>query len=56
LETGNFNENYGHSRNHPIHHRVFHGGAEHRGGRVHLTEALGFGLEVDWKAVKALRS
>ena len=27
----------------------------HRGGRVHLPEAPGFGLEVDWKAVKALR-
>jgi L-alanine-DL-glutamate epimerase-like enolase superfamily enzyme len=27
----------------------------HRGGRVHLTESPGFGLEVDWKAVKALR-
>ena len=40
---------------HPIHHRIFHGGAVYRDGRVHLTEAPGFGLEVDWKAVKALR-
>jgi D-galactarolactone cycloisomerase len=48
-------ESSGDDRNHPIHHRIFHGGAEHRGGRVHLTEAPGFGLEVDWKAVKALR-
>lgn len=48
-------ESSGDDRNHPIHHRVFRGGAEHRGGRVHLTEAPGFGLEVDWKAVAALR-
>lgn len=48
-------ESSGDDRNHPIHHRIFHGGAAHRGGRVHLTEAPGFGLEVDWKAVSALR-
>ena len=48
-------ESSGDDRNHPIHHRIFHGGAVHRGGRVHLTESPGFGLEVDWKAVKALR-
>jgi L-alanine-DL-glutamate epimerase-like enolase superfamily enzyme len=27
----------------------------HRGGRVYLDESPGFGLEVDWKAVAALR-
>jgi L-alanine-DL-glutamate epimerase-like enolase superfamily enzyme len=48
-------ESSGDERDHPIHHRIFHGGAEHRGGRVHLPEAPGFGLEVNWKAVKALR-
>lgn len=48
-------ESSGDDRNHPIHHRIFQGGAEHRGGRVHLTEAPGFGLEVDWKAVADLR-
>jgi L-alanine-DL-glutamate epimerase-like enolase superfamily enzyme len=48
-------ESSGDDRNHPIHHRIFHGGAVHRDGRVHLTETPGFGLEVDWKAVKALR-
>ena len=48
-------ESHGNDAQHPIHHRVFHGGAAHRGGRVHLTEAPGFGLEVDWKAVAALR-
>ncbi|MCS0494481.1 mandelate racemase/muconate lactonizing enzyme family protein [Ancylobacter sp. MQZ15Z-1] len=40
---------------HPIHHRIFHGGAQYRDGRVHLTEAPGFGLEVDWRAVEALK-
>jgi L-alanine-DL-glutamate epimerase-like enolase superfamily enzyme len=49
-------ESSGDDRNHPIHHRIFRAGAAHRGGRVHLSEAPGFGLEVDWKAVKALRS
>ena len=34
---------WGDDRNPSIHHRVFHGGAEHRGGHVHLTEAPGFG-------------
>jgi L-alanine-DL-glutamate epimerase-like enolase superfamily enzyme len=48
-------ESSGDDSNHPIHHRIFHGGAAPRGGRVHLTEAPGFGFEVDWKAVKALR-
>ena len=46
----------GDDRNYPIHHRIFRGGAAHKGGRVHLSEAPGFGLEVDWQAVKALRS
>lgn len=48
-------ESSGDDRNHPIHHRIFSGGAEHRAGRVHLTEAPGFGLQVEWAAVKALR-
>jgi D-galactarolactone cycloisomerase len=41
-------------RMHPIHHRIFSGGAHYKNGRVHLTEEPGFGLEVDWKEVKAL--
>lgn len=48
-------ESSGDDRNHPIHHRIFDGGAEHKGGRVHLTEAPGFGLEVDWQAVSSLK-
>lgn len=48
-------ESSGDDRNHPIHHRIYSGGAEHRAGRVHLTEAPGFGLAVDWDEVAALR-
>jgi L-alanine-DL-glutamate epimerase-like enolase superfamily enzyme len=48
-------ESSGDDRNHPIHHRIFRAGATHKGGRVHLSEAPGFGLEVDWRTVKALR-
>ena len=39
---------------HPVHHRIFNGGAYYEGGLVHLTEAPGFGLELDWQQVKAL--
>ena len=48
-------ESSGDDKNHPIHHRIFRAGATHKGGRVHLSEAPGFGLEVDWQTVKALR-
>lgn len=49
-------ESVGDERLHPIHHRIFEGGATHRHGRVHLTEAPGFGLTVDWNSVAALRN
>jgi D-galactarolactone cycloisomerase len=39
---------------HPIHHRIFSGGAYYQDGRLHLTEAPGFGVEVDWNQVKSL--
>ena len=39
---------------HPIHHRIFRGGAYYRDGRLRLTEAPGFGVEVDWQQVKKL--
>ena len=48
-------ESSGDDRAHPIHHRIFRGGATPKDGRVHLAETPGFGLEVDWQAVKALR-
>jgi L-alanine-DL-glutamate epimerase-like enolase superfamily enzyme len=41
---------------HPIHNRIYSGGTYFRDGRLHLTEAPGFGYAVDWKAVAALRS
>jgi L-alanine-DL-glutamate epimerase-like enolase superfamily enzyme len=43
------------AQQHPIHHRIYQGGATYRDGYVHLTEEPGFGLTVDWKAVQALR-
>lgn len=48
-------ESVGNDALHPIHHLIFHGGAAYRDGRVHLTEEPGFGLEVDWRAVEALK-
>jgi D-galactarolactone cycloisomerase len=39
---------------HPIHHRIFKGGPYYRDGRLRLTEAPGFGVEVDWTEVKRL--
>lgn len=39
---------------HPVHHEIFSGGAYYKDGRLHLTEAPGFGMEIDWKRVKAL--
>jgi D-galactarolactone cycloisomerase len=39
---------------HPIHHRIFSGGAYYNDGRLHLTEGPGFGVEVDWHQVKML--
>ena len=39
---------------HPVHHRIFSGGAYYEDGCVHLTESPGFGIEVDWQQVKAL--
>ena len=44
----------GDPRMHPVHHRIFHDGAFYKDGRVHLTEAPGFGLTIDWQQVKAL--
>jgi D-galactarolactone cycloisomerase len=49
-------ESVGDPDQHPIHHRIFPGGAEYRDGRVWLSEDPGFGLQVDWKAVEALKA
>jgi L-alanine-DL-glutamate epimerase-like enolase superfamily enzyme len=48
-------ESHGDPARHPLHHAIFHGGAEARNGMVHLSEAPGFGLEVDWRAVAKFR-
>jgi L-alanine-DL-glutamate epimerase-like enolase superfamily enzyme len=49
-------ESHGDPMRHRLHHEVFSGGAEARNGMVHLTEAPGFGLEIDWKAVERFRA
>jgi D-galactarolactone cycloisomerase len=49
-------ESHGDPARHPLHHAIFHGGAEARNGMVHLSEAPGFGLEVDWRAVEKFRA
>ncbi len=40
---------------HPIHNAIYQGGIEVRGGMVHLSEAPGFGVSIDWKAVERMR-
>jgi D-galactarolactone cycloisomerase len=49
-------ESHGDPARHPLHHAVFHGGTEFRNGRVYLSEAPGFGLEIDWKGVEKFRT
>ena len=40
----------------PLHHAIFHGGAEAKDGMDHLSEAPGFGVDVDWRAVVKFRA
>jgi L-alanine-DL-glutamate epimerase-like enolase superfamily enzyme len=49
-------ESHGDTSRHPIHHAIYRGGAEVRNGMVCLSEAPGFGVEIDWKAVERFRS
>ena len=50
-------ESVGRELRHPIHHAIYQGGAHFKkDGMLHLTEAPGFGLEIDWKGVEKLRS
>jgi L-alanine-DL-glutamate epimerase-like enolase superfamily enzyme len=49
-------ESFGNPNRHPIHEAIFRGGAEVKNGMVHLSEAPGFGLEVDWRGVEKYRS
>jgi D-galactarolactone cycloisomerase len=48
-------ESIGDSGRHPIHHGIHRGGAEVRDGMAHLTEAPGFGMEIDWDYVEKCR-
>ena len=49
-------ESHGDPTRHPIHHGIHRGGAHTKDGMVHLTEAPGFGMEVDWAGVEKFRS
>lgn len=49
-------ESHGDHSRHPLHHAIYQGGAEVVDGMVHLTEAPGFGLDIDWSAVERYRA
>jgi L-alanine-DL-glutamate epimerase-like enolase superfamily enzyme len=49
-------EAHGDHGRHPIHHGIHRGGAYVKDGLVHLTEAAGFGMEIDWTYVEKYRT
>ena len=49
-------ESIGDPGRHPIHHHIHRGGAVVRNGMAHLTEAPGFGMDIDWPWVERYRS
>jgi L-alanine-DL-glutamate epimerase-like enolase superfamily enzyme len=49
-------ESIGDHGRHPIHHGVHRGGATVKQGLAHLTEAPGFGMEIDWAYVEKCRA
>ena len=49
-------ESHGDAGRHPIHHAIYRGGAEVRGGLLCLSEAPGFGMEIDWRGVEKFRA
>ena len=49
-------ESHGDADRHPIHHGIHRGGAAVKDGMARLTEAPGFGMEIDWSAVERFRS
>ena len=49
-------ESHGDHTRHPLHHAIYRGGAEVKDGMIHLTEAPGFGLEIDWEGVERFRA
>lgn len=44
-------ESHGGQDRHPIQHHLYKAGAEFRDGMVHLSDAPGFGVDIDWKYV-----
>jgi D-galactarolactone cycloisomerase len=48
-------EAIGNPDRHPIQDAIYQGGAEVRNGMVHLSEAPGFGLTIDWNEVERFR-
>ena len=49
-------ESIGDPGRHPIHHAIHRGGAVVKDGMAHLTEAPGFGMEIDWTEVRRFQS
>ena len=49
-------ESMGDPSKHAIHTQIYRGGAHAKDGMVHLTEAPGFGVDIDWEAVERLRA
>jgi L-alanine-DL-glutamate epimerase-like enolase superfamily enzyme len=49
-------ESHGDPARHPLHHAIYRGGAGVRNGMVHLSEASGFGLQIDWSGVEKFRA
>jgi L-alanine-DL-glutamate epimerase-like enolase superfamily enzyme len=49
-------ESIGDHGRHPIHHGIHRGGAVVKNGMAHLTEAPGFGMEIDWQSVEKYRT
>ena len=49
-------ETRGNAADHPIHHAIYRGGPVFKDGSLHLSEAPGFGMEVDWTGVERLKT
>ena len=49
-------ESHGAHDRHPIQHALYEGGSEARDGMVHLSDAPGFGVEINWDFVEKTRA
>ena len=49
-------ESHGSTDKNPIQHAIYAGGAFMKEGDIHLTEASGFGVDIDWQAVEHFRA